>query len=481
MKYIRLLWFLALFAAVAPMCAHAGDVTINIDEKKVLFTTPADFHGNNFVALWNNTGDSPGAVKAFSQLGATLVRFPGGVPAEWYDWKEPLATGFTVITPEAAWKFAKNANASMVFQTNAAQDKTGVNKKTKEPYKLDSSGAHTAGWATWAKEKNVKVAFWEIGNEPEMDAPAPNKKSQEDIYKWYNAKFEEQARAIKEADSSTKIMGPASANTWYWWHEKNLEKFMVAEGNKTGTGLVDAVSIHWYPDGGTAPFEKNRGAAQGWTKCMNYIRKTIDANDSRNLPVYITEWNWGAGDHNDSNSYFGNALGCADCIGMFLRTGVMGQTHFCLQKVKRGWGVLGMSGDSVPQNAPNPTYYGLALASHLSGKVLDVKNPVDEANVMSAYATHNEAGLEVMLINKSDQPQNVTLAFNKFDPQNKKIQVYTLKSSNGLPSDSTVVYNGVTAPHPQDSDLPPPTDGASGGSAFSKTVDPYSMMVVVFK
>jgi hypothetical protein len=462
----------------ASVC-RAGEVTVTIDDTKVLFTTPEAFHGTNFCALWNDTGDSPGTVKAFSQMGSKLLRFPGGVPCQWYDWKEPLATGWTKITPENAWGLAKSGGATMLFQTDSANDTAGENKDTKGKYKFDSSGAHAAEWASWAKEKKIPVAFWEIGNEPEMDAPGNVKTSQETIFTWYNAKFEEQAKAIKKADPDAKIMGPASTNTWFWWHEKNIDKFMKAEGNKSGSGLVDAVSIHWYPGGGGAPWEKQRGTAQGWTGCMDYIKKAITDNDSRTLPLYITEWNWGAGDKDDSNSYLGNALGCADCIGMFLRTGVAGQTHFCLQKVQRGWGVLGMSKDSVAQNAPNPTYFALAVASHLSGKVLEVKNSADEGNVLSAYATRNDKGLEVMLINKSDAAQTVKLAFSKFNPDQKKVLTYTLKGAKGNPLDSTVVYNGVEAPKPADSDLPPATS-STAGAAVTQTLEPFSLVVMVF-
>ena len=436
----------ALAIAVLILCAapviRSADVTITIDETNVLHTTEDSFHGTNFVALWNNTGDSPGAVKAFSQLGARVVRFPGGVPCQWYDWKDPLATGWSKLSPENAWMFAKTANAKMLFQTNSANDAGGVNKDTKGNYKFDSSGAHAAEWVKFCKEKKIDVAFWEIGNEPEMDAPAQAKKSQDDIFKWYNAKFDEQAKAIRKEDADAKIMGPASTNTWFWWHEKNLEKFIAAEGNKTGTGLVDAVSIHWYPGAGAATFEKNRGAAQGWASSCEYLRGVIAANDSRPLPLYITEWNWGAGDKDDSNSFLGNALGCADCLGMFLRTGVAGHTHFCLQHVKRGWGVLAMSGDSIPQNAPNPTYFALAMASHLYGKVLELKNSADESNVLSAYATQNDGGVEVMLINKTKDPQSVTLAFKNLKVEGKQATIYTLKGVKGTPGDSDVVYNG---------------------------------------
>ncbi|MEI8243048.1 MAG: glycoside hydrolase family 44 protein [bacterium] len=418
--------------------AVATPVRVDIDAGTVLHTVDErSFHGINFVALWNDTGDAPGAVQAFSRMGQGLVRFPGGCPCEWYDWKDPLASGFSTLTPDAAWRFAKAGGARMIFQTNIANDGGGTNKTTRAPYTFDSSGAHAAGWVNSAREAGIGVAFWEIGNEPEMDAPGPHKKSQEAVYAWYNAKFEEQARAIRKADPKARIMGPAACNTWFWWHEKNLEKFMKAHGNKAGSGLVDAVSLHWYPEGSAGTWAQKRGTAQEWVACMDYIRRTLRQYDTRDLPVYITEWNWGAGDKTDGARRLSNALGVADCLGMFLRTGVAGQTFFCLQKIDRGWGVLAMKQDCRPQNSASPTYYALALASQLGGAVLATTNSADEANVLSAYATRKKNGsLQVMLINKSNGVIPVQLAFRGYAPVGRTAAVYTLQGISSVPKEA---------------------------------------------
>ena len=462
--------------------AMATPVRIDIDAGTVLHTVDErNFHGINFVALWNDTGDSPGTVKAFSQMGMGLVRFPGGCPAEWYDWKEPLATGWTELTPERAWAFAKAGGAKMVFQTNAATDKTDKNKKTGDPYTLSSSAAHAADWVADARKKAISVAFWEIGNEPEMDAPGQHKKTQEAVYAWYNAKFAEQVAAIKKIDPAAKAMGPAACNTWFWWHEKNLEKFMKAHGNKEGSGLVDAVSLHWYLEGGSGSWEQKRGGAQGWEKCMDYIRGAIKQYDTRDLPLYITEWNWGAGDKCDGAKRMSNALGTADCIGMFLRTGVAGHQFFCLQKIGRGWGVLAMKQDCRPQNEAAPTYYALCLASKLGGKVLSVKNGADEANVLSAYATrHADGSLQVMLINKSASPVAVTLGFTGYTCQGKRVQTWTLAGAKNSAADTDVVFNGMASPAPSQQELPKPQVASAAAATVTHELKPCSMAVLVF-
>ncbi len=452
---------------------------MRVHEDQVLFTAPDRFHGANFVALWNNVGDSPEATHAFAQMGLQLVRFPGGVPCEWYDWQHPLATGWTELTPLRAARFAEAGNAALIFQTNAATDSTGINKKTGETYAFNSSGDHAAAWAIWARQHHIPVAFWEIGNEPEMDAPKPFKSNQEAIYGWYNAKFAQQARAIKAADPQARVMGPAATNTYFWWAQHNLDKFMKAHGNRQGDGLADAVSLHWYPDGGGGSWDQKRGTAQGWQACMDYIRDVIRRYDTRSLPLYITEWNWGAGDHNDSNRKLSNALGCADCIGMFLRTGVSGQTHFCLQHIDHGWGVLATGGESRKANTPNPTYFALAMASHLGGQVLKLDNDADEKNEVSVYATRHDDALQIMVINKSPRWQTVAVNFQNYQTKGKTAQIYTLRGINDSVTDEEVIYNGVRSPLPATTRLPQPLQLDLSGD-FAPKIAPCSIALAVF-
>lgn len=469
-------FFAEIGAPAKPQTLHAR---VTVDTKKVLYEVAPDAHGTNLVALWNDSGDSPGAVRAFSQMGLGLLRFPGGVPAQWYDWKEPLATGFTELTPERAWKMAQAGGARMIFQTNAATSEAGVNKNTGRPYKLDNSAAHQAGWVSFARSNRIGVAFWEIGNEPEMDAPEPLKKDQAAVYTWYNKVFEEQARAIKALDPQARVLGPASTNTWFWWHEGNLEKFLKAHGNKYGTGLVDAVSLHWYPGGGDGPWESKRGEAQGWADAMKFIRGVIDQNDSRRLPLYVTEWNWGAGDQTTTGRKLSNALGCADSIGMFLRTGVAGHTHFCLQKIDRNWGVLAMKSDSRPADQPSPTYFALALAAKLHGRILDVASDADAKNVLSVYGAQTRDGtVRVLLINKSADPIEAGLSLAG-EPTGTRpgAHVETLQGVDGDIEDEDVIFNGVKSPNPARDDLPKPKVEPARGTW---SLPPYSITLISF-
>ncbi len=458
--------------------AQEAPVAVEIHDDKVLQTVSEDYDGTNFCALWNPTGAGPGVTKAVGQLGIKLLRYPGGVPCQWFDWEHGVPSHWRdVVLPADLYALSRSSGASLVLQTNTANDSTD-SKST--PFTFSSSGEHQSGWVKYAKEKGIKVAFWEIGNEPEMDAPKEFKGDQAKVYGWYNAKYEEQVRAIRRIDPKARVLGPAATNVWFWMNEGNLKKFMAVHGNKSGTGLADAISLHYYPGGGAGDWAAARSIPQkDWTRCWTYITGVLKEYDTRTLPVYITEWNFAGGMKDDSAARMSTALGNADLVGMFRRTGVAGHTHFCLQRIGHGWGFLALKGDLKPESEPSPTYFALLMAGKLGKQVLETKANCDEANVLSAYATRKEDGtIQVMLINKSDKPQPVTLSFSKFSPQGKPMEIHTLQGGSGQIADTEAVYNGVRSPKPATEDLPAPKT-ETAAAQVSRTVGSYSMEVLV--
>lgn len=445
-------------------------VTVDINDTKVVNRVSKKFHGENFCAFWNNTGDSPATLKAFAQSGMKLIRFPGGTTAHWHDWEHPFPEKWRdVWRDSAAWNLVKDIDGELILQTNCTQNKPDSG--------LDSSGEHQAGWLEYAEKHGYKVAFWEIGNEPEIDAL--NKRSQQVIMLWYNNKYEEQVKAIRKKYPKARLLGYSGTNVWFWWAQRNLERFLAAHGNKKGSGLVDAISLHWYAETGTRKWEDVRGVPQSWWSDMEYIRACIQHFDTRDLEVYITEWNFGGGMPADSSAQlFRTALGNADMVGMFLRTGVKGHTHFVLQGPDNaGWGILSMKGSKRGEAAPFATYFALSMASRLTGKVLETKCSVDEKNVLSAYAAQDEAGnMCAMLINKADKPADVKLVFAQLNPKGKDVSIYRLEPANGKPGDLESVYNGVNEPKPGKEDLPPP-EKIKCPEQLQLTLKPFSMAV----
>ncbi len=469
---------------------EVGSVRLSVDDTAVLHRLPNPYHGTNLVSHWNPVGDSPEMVRAYSQLGFKLLRFPGGVTAHFYDWKQPKRISNVNLSPADAYRVAQSSGGEMIFQTNAANDrpsgggKKGAKKQGAAPkptgLHYDSCGEHAAAWARECLRSGIKVAYWEIGNEPEMDAPKELKADPDATYRWYNRKFEEHARAIKAADPKAKLMGPASTNIYYWWRLGNLERFLKAHGNRYGTGLVDAVSVHYYPEAWKLDWPEARAVPSKWPGAMKFIRETIRKYDTRPLPVYVTEWNFSGGTNNATAGKLSNALGCADIVGLFRQTGVAGHTHFCLQRIRNNWGMLASASDSREPSAPSPTYFAMAIAARLEGDVLRVKSDKDKKTVVSSYGARAADGsLRIMAINKTLAKQTVTLDFALFKPSGRPMDLYTLEGLKGGLGSAKVRYNGVEDPHPERDSLPAPRRITAAGPCRIE-LPPLSMALAVF-
>ena len=104
-RHVLNLSTLVCFTAL-PAAGHA-QLNVKVHDDAVAHVVDERFDGTNFVALWHQAApDSAPLREAFARLSLGLLRFPGGVPAHYYDWEQPLKSGWTEMTSERVWDFA---------------------------------------------------------------------------------------------------------------------------------------------------------------------------------------------------------------------------------------------------------------------------------------------------------------------------------------------------------------------------------------
>jgi hypothetical protein len=437
---------------------RAADANLTVNYSTVVRTLPADFHGVNYVAFWDAVQGSVGSREALRRAaGAHYIRFPGGAPADWIDWANPYADGWSSTSTADLWNYAAPIGARLILQTNPTSN-----------HNNNPSGTHAADWLTYCVNNSIDVALWEIGNEPDLvlvndfDYPA---------MQWYFDKFNEHAAAIHARLPGTKVAGPVGANAWFWWGLHSLQMFIERCGAN-----ADAVSLHWYYTGADPTYDQIKIAAQNWQPNMDYIRSVTTK------PLYITEWNsMGFNDNSDVNKWAGLCLANSDVIGAFAKSGVQGHTMFgCIHNVHHNWGILAGQGDYRAQDSPSPNYFVLPLWSKMGDRVLNVSNSADPNNVVSAWAHKKSNGdVQVMLINKATGSRTAAVSFTGFDPTGKTVQIDELRSSSGAAS-FDVYYNGVFNPQPATADLPASTSTTSSGATFNRTLPAISVTVLNF-
>ncbi len=161
-----------LEAAGTPDPGPALRATVSVDAGRVLRHLPATLYGNNLEWVWNGNGAWNPAAGTFDPavLGLTqtlapgLLRYPGGVYADFYHWADgvgpqssrPLVQSMPggpvdvvrVGTGEAL-DLAQRAGANLMITVNVV---TGTPQEA-------------ADWVRYVNAGGRKVTYWELGNE----------------------------------------------------------------------------------------------------------------------------------------------------------------------------------------------------------------------------------------------------------------------------------------------------------------------------
>jgi O-glycosyl hydrolase len=450
--------------------------TVTVQYNTVAQTLADDFMGINYSAYWDELQGNVGSRDALRRGGVKLLRFPGGVAANSYNWEFYLTnddrgsvmclTGTNELKP-----YVENIGAKVYMTSN-----------------FNDTRIHQAAWVTYCKTNNINAPYWEIGNEPDLI----NTTNWSDQNTWlpqltaYFDTFKVHAQALKAANSAIKILGPTSTNDFYWnstTGPNTLQRFLNA-----GCGTyADAISLHWYKGGGgniatdlAARWSLVRGCGQEWPTLMNAIKAKTQK------PVYITEWNCLGPGMADASGDFAKtvalALANADVIGSFAKTGVAGHTLWATHGTENSWGVLGGATDGYFfADEPTPTYFIFPLWAAMGNQVLDLTNTSTASNTLSAWAHKKANGnVQVMLINKTNAARSETVSFNGYNPTSKQVAIYELRGETDSYDNFNVIYNGVATPKPASSELPCPTVATCSGTSFTRSLPPFSITVLCF-
>lgn len=148
-------------------------------------------------------------------------------------------------------------------------------KTTASPQHAESVGAFARWAAAAARHFTGRRVLWEIWNEPNGNFWAPKPDAQQ-----YTALALATAKAIRAADSSATIIGPASSG--FPW--EFLETFL-----KSGVlEYLDAVSVHPYRD----PRQPPETAAADYRRLRTMMASCQPPEKKQPLPILSGEWGY---------------------------------------------------------------------------------------------------------------------------------------------------------------------------------------------
>jgi len=467
------------FAVTKSSDAATGLDTIVIDPATTTRTIPTDFFGINYVGFWDSAQGSAASAAALTQTPIKAVRFAGGDPADWYDWADPYYKGWSATSPLDLWRYAQKFGAMPVFQTNFQGN---LPNPPGQSYAVNSP-QNAAAWVAYDKAQGI-TATMEVGNEEDMALAGANTAQDDARFQPYIDAFKAQATAMHRADPNVKVIGPACTNEWFYWNRDFLGMFLRQTGHHDPNAPLDpsspdGLSLHYYAG---STWSDSMGVAQTWASRMwQYTQDVIRQNDTRQLPVYLSEWNVGGSDSGNSfNASLGKGLVMADMLGAFAQSGVAQEDYFDVHTATHH-GLLYGTGESRPVDSPTPAYYATAMWGHMGRSLLPLTQSswVNAGTEVSAYAAKKDDGsLQVLAINKQGAAQNIAVQLDGASAAGHHLHVDTLSGVNGGVFDLDATYNGVVNPSPQQP-LPGPQDaGIVSGDTVSYTLPAYSAVIL---
>lgn len=371
----------ACLLALLAMPAMALEARVTVKPEQLgLAVNPAVTRGFNF-GNWMAVSENRDAL---ARVPAASLRFPGGNIGDEQDMDE--ATLNTLVSLLTLVK----GQPEMVIQTRVFGGRVD-----RIPANTPQDAAHAV---RMAGARGLKVAFWEIGNEPDLFSTVRVDPS------WtaerYCDVFRAQAAAIKAADPKARVAGPAvSAATGT--SMEFMERFVHLCGD-----VVDMVTWHIYPTDGSGNEEAALATVAQIGASIDHVR-SLWSDPVRNPLGYkrvvkqgITEF--GLSWRTDRPRFLADqtaALWAAEATLRLAQSGVDTAHYFAYQ----GTGFHGLLDNG---GVPRPTYYAFRMLGQLQGRF--VPSDASDARLWS-HAARDGDQLRLLLLNTSSEAMQVQL------------------------------------------------------------------------
>ncbi|HAO78967.1 MAG TPA: alpha-L-arabinofuranosidase [Verrucomicrobia subdivision 3 bacterium] len=467
-------------AATMPSLIH-----VSVNASQTLRAADARWFGLN-TAIWDGYFDTTSTSNALSELGTSILRFPGGSLSDEYHW----ATGKSGTN---TWAWGTTFNNFVHIATNArVQAMITVNYGTGTPQEA----------AAWVRHANVTNHFnfknWEIGNECYGTWETDTNVNPHDPY-TYAVRAAQYIAQMKTADATIKIglpvvTGEDSSANGYTSHPIYNSRTGTTHYGWTPVVLATLKSLgvtpdflvhHVYPQYQNDSDQTLLQASANWANDAADLRQQITdyfGATGTNLELLCTENNADAGNQGRQSTSIVNGLYLADSLAQLMKTEINAFIWWDLRNGSDtagdfnsslyGWrnnGDLGIIGGS---NMRYPTFYGFKLMQYFARPGDTVLNATSDYFLLSTFAARKANGaLSLLVINKDSTANlNAQITLTNFFPWSTA----TVRSY-GIAQDEATRTNGPAAAQ----DIA--TNSLAGaGTNFTTAFPPYSLTLFTF-
>ena len=367
-------------ATATPRTAPSGELVVDTAVTRGVISPSV--YGANY-GPWSGVPAS--SLEDLQQSGITLLRFPGG---NWGDddFVRPNQVDMLKLFVDML------DDAELVVSTNLRE---GTPEQAVELMQM-------------FKDKGLPVKYWSIGNEPNLFARKLNYEQWDT--EFYNKRWREFAEAMLAYDPDILLVGP-DLSQYTAVESQNpkddagrdwMREFLRANGD-----LVDNVSFHRYPFGGTPTIDEVRATSPEWDATLPYLRELVLEETGRDIPLSVmevnTNWSHAVGGEGTPDSFY-NAIWWADSLGRIINQNVEMVGFFTLAH-NDGTTLLG-------SNEPSPTYYVYQLYQQFGNEKLYADSGVEEVSIFAAQ--HEDGTVTLMVVNRGDADVTVPLRIDHY-------------------------------------------------------------------
>ena len=418
-------------------------------------------------------GDVPGLADILKAANIGLLRYAGGLWANWVGWERlPQRRPYEEWNPDPANYYPdfQDGIDAHTYAFHYGQDEIdSLARLSRESgaevmIQVNVSKHDPEMWADLAHYANVEndygFKYWELGNELDLECRDGSEVCVDP--EAYETRARAYTDALRAVDSSLSVVGgvPASGHAFFGENDYSGATTEMSPWLYRGRDAgVQSLSYHWYTDcyqqsleniltySWNAPFtDWHNTYSRIWSEIAP---QRVDAEiiDGRDLTQGITELNIDACNDGRApvNSNHINAVWMADVIGRLGYNGLDYVTWY------QGFGTQGQGYPAIATvedfyewgGGPiylRPSYYTLFLFGNFFGDqyVQSTSDKEGELSIWASTDSQDPDTLKIIVVNFSDSPTAESIAINGFVPVSG--QKYTL--SNASPLDLTEESNG---------------------------------------
>lgn len=289
----------------------ASPATLELDAGSSGPAVSADSYGASLDTWYDFV--QPFVDPSLHRTGIHLVRFPGGSESDLYHWENGgsiCVPSMGYIVPQSTFDNLMRHVAKPLNIDIAITLDYGSNRTCNGGGEPSEAGA----WVAYAKQHGYRVAYWTVGNEVYGSWEYDLHKNKHDPYTYSNAVRTGYYPAVKRADPNAKLGIVVDTPNDHTWNSVVLRH----------AAPFDFVELHYYPEFDTDNDAFLLGPAiANFAKDLTGLRAEMTAAGvSKNVPIYLGEFNADAGTEGKQSVSIVNGLFTGQMLGTLLEAGV---------------------------------------------------------------------------------------------------------------------------------------------------------------